>query len=200
MLLPRSNILTKLTAVVVGALATADALAAPGETGASIRIASTPAGADLYIMGRHAGITPTVINERDIYPFSYDPANEALYGMVLLRKNGCEEYTRRLTRSDISDGFSAVLVCVDNTAAPARQPSAEPDVPPQVEASQLAAAVAVTTMSGETSKSQAETETHQQSMPEQRLQQLKVLQQLHDEGLISDQEEQSLRKRILDTL
>jgi hypothetical protein len=166
---------------------TLDAIVPTSEAGSSIRIASDPPGANLYIMGKHTGTTPMVINDRDIYPVTYGADTEKLYGMVFLRKDGCEEYSRRLTRSDISNGLTAVLVCgADTTAA-----SLEPVAPQPTEATDAPMSVPA---------HQPKTHTKEEGLAERRLKQLKSLQQLHDEGLISDEEENKLRRRILDAL
>ena len=143
----------------------------------------------MYIMGNHAGTTPMMIGEQDIYPISYDTGNEALYGKVLLRVEGCESYSKRLTRSDIRDGLTAILTC-----------TAEQDAPPPSATTHSVEVAAVAVAAQAPVESLAESAANRDHPPEQRLQQLKVLQQLLDEGLISDEEEEDLRKRILDTL
>lgn len=186
-LLKVKTICAAMLSILTTGCGTLDAIVSSGKAGATISITSNPSGADLYVMGKHAGTTPMKISNLDIYPVSYDLSNEMIYGMVFLRKDGCEEYSRRLTRSDINNGLTAVLNCGANVtsslslqpvAVPSTSPAVTTDVPAHAPAQQPRPVLL--------------------SLPERRLQQLKSLQQLHDEGLISDEEEKKMRRRILD--
>lgn len=153
------------------------------DTPGRIRIDSQPAGAAVYVMGRQVGVTPMTISDRDIYPVSYGMDVEQYYGKVILRKAGCEEFSRRLTRSDVRKGLIATLDCDSGAGGEpvAHQPpaAARPASPPQRRHIPSISPVPATAS-------------------DQRLQQLKMLQQLRDQGVLSDQEEERLRRRILD--
>jgi len=153
----RMIFVTVLSATIVAA----GAYAAADDAGKTIRIVSEPAGADVYVMGNHAGTTPVMIGEQDIYPISYDTSNEALYGKVLLHMDGCERFSKRLTRSDIRDGLTAVLTCTAEQDAPL--PSATTH---SAEVAALAVAVQAPV------DIPAEPAANRDSPPEQRLQQL----------------------------
>lgn len=188
-LLKIKTICAAMLSVLATGCGTLDAIVSSGQAGATISITSDPSGADLYVMGKHAGTTPVKISNLDVYPVSYDLSNEMIYGMVFLRKDGCEEYSRRLTRSDINNGLTAVLKCGTRvTNSLSLQPAVVPSTSPAVTTDVPATAPA----------GQAEPQPVQLSLPERRLQQLKSLQQLHDEGLLSDEEEKKMRRRILD--
>ena len=135
-------------------------------------IESDPPGAEVYLIGGRAGVTPITLNERDIYPNTYPDEQAQLYGKVLLKRPGCREYSKFVTLDDISTGLKAKLDCgaIRPVAAPAVE---RPDAGSRVEASEPSA--------------------------ERRLRHLKVLQELLDEQLITEQEEKTIRKRVLES-
>jgi hypothetical protein len=139
---------------------------------------STPAGADVFVIGGKLGKTPVRLSERDIYPNWYPDDQAHLYGMIILRKAGCTDYSKRLTLDDIGKGVQVWLDCNQN-ATPAEQ------TPPAVNAHQTPME------NGATGQS-----TPPAAM-KRRLRQLRVLQELLDDGLITEEEERSIRKRIL---
>lgn len=144
-----------------------------------IRIESTPAGAAVNtIVGKH-GVTPLSITERDIYPNTYPDEKVDLYGKVVVSKSGCKTVTRRVTIDDIKHGLDIRLDCVESSpvvklkAAEKSQAGRKPE---------LSARSATEVLS------------------ERRLRQLKVLNDLLDDKLISAEEEQAIRKRIFERL
>jgi hypothetical protein len=139
------------------------------------RVDSIPGGAEVYTIGGRVGTTPLTLSERDIYPNWYPDGQAHLYGVVVLRKAGCAEYTRRVGRNDIGTGIEARLACGQDV--PARE--ATPAQAPVIAAPAAATAAGVTT-------------------PQRRLHQLQVLQELLEDGLVTEQEERTIRKRILD--
>ncbi|WP_206609572.1 peptidase associated/transthyretin-like domain-containing protein [Thiohalobacter thiocyanaticus] len=148
------------------------------------RIDSEPAGARVFTIGGRVGTTPLTLSERDIYPNSYPPEDVDLYGVIILRRDGCTDYRRRVTRSDIEQGILARLDCGASAAAvapavPAPEPPATRPAPARPSAAPPPEAAA-------------------ESPAQRRLRQLRVIQELHDEGLLSDAEEQSIRRRILE--
>ena len=142
------------------------------------QVESTPAGADVFVIGGKLGKTPLRLSERDIYPNWYPDDQAHLYGMVILRKAGCADYSKRLTLDDIGKGVQVQLDCYQD-AAPAEQ------VPPAVHAQQAPPESAAT---GQSTRP---------AMMQRRLRQLKVLQELLDDALITEEEERTIRKRIL---
>lgn len=167
-----------LAGAAVPALAIAGSLGAQTLTTSTLRIESEPSAAEVELIGGRAGVTPLTIDERDIYPNNYPDARADLYGMVLLRHPGCEPLRHRVTLSDIKQGLQLRLDC--NATA------AQLGVPP--EPSPTATSPAPATVRAPASR---------ESIPERRLKQLQVLQELLDEGLISPAEEQRIRRRIL---
>jgi hypothetical protein len=139
------------------------------------RVDSIPGGAEVYTIGGRAGTTPLTLSERDIYPNWYPDGQAHLYGVIVLRKAGCTEYTRRVGRDDIGAGIEARLACGPDASAQEATPARTP----------AAAAPAAATGAG-------------MATPQRRLRQLQVLQELFEDGLVTEQEERTIRKRILD--
>jgi hypothetical protein len=138
----------------------------------TLRIESTPSAAEVELIGGKAGTTPLTVSERDIYPNSYPDARAALYGMVTLRHAGCEPLQHRVTLDDLKQDLHLRLDCVAAKVTPAAR-----------------AAATSTAVSPPTASPP--------DLPQRRLRQLQVLQELLDEGLISPAEEQRVRRRIL---
>jgi hypothetical protein len=142
------------------------------------QVESTPAGADVFVIGGKLGKTPLRLSERDIYPNWYPDDQAYLYGVVILRKAGCADYSKRLTLDDIGKGIQVQLDCSQDVA-PAEH------VPLAVHAQQ---APPVSTVSGQSIST---------AIMQRRLRQLKVLQELLDDDFITEEEERTIRKRIL---
>jgi len=155
------------------------ALAADKVATRKLRIESQPAGAEVLGIGGSIGYTPLTISERVIYPNSYPDDQADLYGMVVLRRTGCETYRHRVSLDDLEHGLSIALDCAAGTVPAAQEAEEEP--PPQRAASDPRAG-------GSTDE----------SVSERRLRQLQVLQELLDEGLISAAEERRIRRQLLD--
>ena len=132
----------------------------------TLRIESTPAGAEVELIGGLAGTTPLTVSERDIYPNRYPDSRAERYGTVMLRHAGCEPLLHRVTLGDLKQDLHLRLDCVAAGTAAAPSATPLPPAPPQ-------------------------------ALPQRRLRQLQVLQELLDEGLISAAEEQRVRRRIL---
>lgn len=160
-------------AAFAAAVAGSAAAQAPGT--ATLRIRSTPSAAEVELIGGLAGMTPLAIHERAIYPNDYPDARADLYGVVVLSHPGCEPLRHRVTRGDLERGLDLHLAC-DAAVAPPTIAAAQPGAQP-------AAPVAP---------------TGHATVPQRRLRQLQVLQELLDEGLITPAEEQRVRRRILE--
>lgn len=161
------------TGAVVLVLAITGSLHAQALQIGTLRIASTPSAAEVELIGGKAGVTPLTVDERDIYPNNYPDARAERYGTITLRHAGCEPLHHRVMLDDLKQGLHLRLNC----AAASTAPAARPALPAPAAAPSPATPV--------------------QSMPQRRLRQLQVLQELLDEGLISPAEEQRVRRRIL---
>ena len=165
-----------------GALALA--LAAGGSVHAqalqigTLRIESTPSAAEVELIGGRAGVTPLTVSERDIYPNSYPDARAEHYGTITLRHAGCEPLHHRVTLDDLKHGAHLRLDCAAAATA-AAMPAARPPTPAAASSPARLPPAPPSTV------------------PQRRLRQLQVLQELLDEGLISPAEEQRVRRKIL---
>lgn len=144
-----------------------------GLTLRTLRIESTPPGAEVVLIGGTAGRTPLTVGERDIYPNDYPDELAHLYGTVTLRRDGCETVAHRVTLDDIQRGLNVALKCDGPAAASSSAADLAPARPGDVQSPPRDAAA-------------------------RRLRQLQVLQELLDDGLLSPAEEQRIRRRLLD--
>jgi len=142
-----------------------------------IRIESTPGGAAVSTIVGKRGVTPLSITERDIYPNTYPDAKVDLYGKVVVSKPGCETITRRVTLDDIKNGLDFQLDCTASTPVADSKAVGQLQAIPKPE---------------KTATSIAE------PLSERRLRQLKVLDELFEDKLISAEEERAIRKRIFE--
>lgn len=145
----------------------------------TLHVESVPSGAAVELISGKAGFTPLSVTERDIYPNTYPDARAELYGTVTLRHAGCEPLRHRVTLGDLKQDLLLRLDCATTRAQPATLPTPPPVPPASTPATTTAPAPPV------------------QTVPQRRLRQLQVLQELLDEGLISPAEEQRVRRRIL---
>jgi len=177
--------LTIVLAALIAGCNVIDSFTADRSADGRIQITSAPPGAAVYLMDTKAGVTPMTIDERDLYPVSYAPETEKYYGQIILRKEGCRDFSKRLTRSDVYKGLVARLDCSSGaTNEHVQEPL--PEVQPTV----VSAPIPV-------KKPHPEDSVPTPSLPEQQLEQLRILQQLQDAGVLTDDEEKQLRKRIL---
>lgn len=148
-----------------------------GLTLRTLRIESTPPGAEVVLIGGTAGRTPLTVGERDIYPNDYPDRLAHLYGTVTLRRDGCEPLVHRVTLDDIERGLSVALKCRDPAMAASSEGGAMNPAPARPVGAQSPAPDAAAA---------------------RRLRQLQVLQELLDDGLLSPAEELRIRRRLLD--
>lgn len=146
-----------------------------GPASRSFEVRSNPPGAEVRTISGAHGKTPASINERDVYPNTYPSDKQDLYGVVILKRPGCKKEAVRLGAADVRQGLSVDLDCESVGVAAAGRRSEPP-----------------ASTSGET-----EVPAEPESMPDRRLRQLRVLQELHDEGLLTGEEEARIRRRIL---
>lgn len=154
-------------------------LAEDRQTLRHFKVASEPEGADVYVITGKVGTTPLFVSERDIYPNRYPKEKQDLYGRVVIRKAGCAEFSKRVTRDDIRHGLTAHLQCkTEPTRAEASSPSEGVGQPP---------------VQHETSDTPDSSETPAQ----RRLRQLRVIEELSEEGLLEPEQARKIRRRIL---
>ncbi len=160
----------------------------------TIPVRSEPSGAAVYVMGKSMGNTPVDVKQQDVFPVVYDPEKIALYGTIHLEMEGCEPLSQRVSGRVLSRGIDARLNCgeplqgqskgaVSAAAAPVVVP-VENEVPPgaaKVPESQAAQAV-------------------EQVVPKTSKERLIRLNDLYEEGLVSEKEYQTIRNRILNEL
>lgn len=136
----------------------------------TIAVQSTPA-ATVVVMGQALGTTPMAVPVKAVFPSSYPPEQEALYGRIILKKEGCADYMTTVSGKVLSRGIKAELEC-GAPKTPAAAPAQATEPPTSIPAAPV-------------------------HSPSQRLRQLD---DVYKQGLISDEEYRQLRQRILDTL
>lgn len=148
-----------------------------GDQGFDVR--SEPAGATVSILGDNIGVTPLRVRHADIFPVNYPPEMEALYGKLVLAKPGCREHVEKVTNRILSKGADIQLEC-GSVSAP--QTSAETEMP-LIPASRV---VPVDPSISDGSMSLRE--------------RLVRLEALYHDGLLTDEEHDAARRRILEAL
>lgn len=140
----------------------------------TISITSKPSGAGVYANGAKVGDTPLAIVPDQVFPPRFVGMSYRAAGTLAIKKAGCEEYTRQVNDYVLSKDIHVQLKC-------------NPDDHPQAAKSSPAVpAGSGTSGNGKTHKSAAF--------------RLRRLEALHKDGLITDQEYHTIRKRILNGL
>lgn len=94
-----------------------------------IKIDSVPSGAEVYVMGEKLGLTPLEVSRKDVFPNTYPSNKESLYGRIILKKEGCSDYTRTVSGEISNSGLHAKLACGDiDTASPKETPGSNQTV------------------------------------------------------------------------
>jgi len=174
-----SGCVSGILVLVITGLVIISTVNAAGVKARRIRIDSDPAGAAVSSITGKLGVTPLTIGERDIYPNTYPDEKFDLYGKVVISKSGCKTVTRRITLDDSKKGLDVQLDCKVTVSRPA---SVSTNEPPLIYIPE------------ETSGLPSE------PLSDRRLRQLKVLNELLEDKLISEQEERLIRKRIFERL
>jgi hypothetical protein len=146
-----------------------------------VDVTSYPAGADVYAMGSKVGVTPLTLDQDVIFPLTYPGEKQALYGVVELRKAGCADARRSVSTRALARGIHVKLDC--GAASPATPASSQAQPAPP--AAPVNAQVPPTPVAKE--------------KPGIELR-LRQVQDLRDKGLITEQEAEEIRRRILDEL
>lgn len=152
--------------------------ASPIKSTNTIRIESTPAGAAVYASGAELGETPLSIVPGEVFPSRFvTSAQEGIVyrytGTLTLKKPGCETYSTQVNDAVLSKDIQVKLTC---------DPNYQPPQPAAVEAAPVRSP-AVQSPAGDPLAA--------------RLQRLEAL---HQQGLITDEEYQTQRRRILNEL
>jgi hypothetical protein len=138
-----------------------------------IKIISEPAGAVAYADGAELGLTPLEIIPGNYFRSGFVGFSYRYYGKLAVRKAGCETWSTEVNDNVLSKDVHARLKC-------------DPNFPPS-----SAPAPSADSASGSMPNSPARDEI---------IERLERLETLHKRGLISDDEYQQLRARIIDKL
>lgn len=98
-----------------------------------IKIESDPAGAEVYVMGEKAGVTPLQISHKDVFPNIYPKEKVSVYGRITLKKAGCSDFTRAVSAEISSAGLRAKLDCGDMNPVSPRTSGEAPRISETVE-------------------------------------------------------------------
>jgi hypothetical protein len=143
------------------------------ERDAEILIHSQPEGAAVMALGKTWGVTPMRLRVRDAFPALYRPEQPYIGMAIHLGKEGCTEYRFPIHRRSIPTEIHAELDCAPaaQVTTPAATPATEPAPPAQPPATVAPKGVRA---------------------------KLEELEQLRRDGLVSEDEYQKLRKRVLE--
>ena len=81
-----------------------------------VALETNPPGASVITLGRIIGKTPLRVEENDIFPVIYASELKPIYGKVRFKKKGCKQVSRRVTPEDIVTGIKIDLECGDKPA------------------------------------------------------------------------------------
>lgn len=158
-------------AVIVLAAGLAPVIASAGE--GTFAVSSEPTGARVWSITGELGTTPLRVDERSIYPNRFPDDRIAEYGKLFVSHPGCTTLEHVVTLADVAEGVALTLECRPGVAGVAVE---DLDVAqrPRREAGGVAPEGA-----------------------ERRLRQLRLLDELLEDGIISAEEERSIRRRLL---
>ncbi|MBA1444829.1 MAG: PEGA domain-containing protein [Chromatiales bacterium] len=161
----------------------------------TIPVRSEPSGAAVYVMGKSMGNTPVDVKQQDVFPLVYDPEKIALYGIIQLEMDGCEPLSQRVSGRVISRGVDAKLKCGEPMKVQSKGTASA------AAASPVAAPVEkeVSSEAAKASQTQA-AQAVEQVVPKTSKERLIHLNDLYEEGLVSEKEYQTIRNRILNEL
>ncbi len=94
-----------------------------------ISVASDPPGATVYAMEKNLGVTPLDIRQRDVFPPTYRTDQEPLYGLIVIRREGCRDYTQHADVDAYRKGIKAKLECGEQNPADAPRALQENETP-----------------------------------------------------------------------
>ncbi|MES9944638.1 MAG: PEGA domain-containing protein [Candidatus Thiodiazotropha sp.] len=179
-----------------------------------LKVTTEPSGARIYIMGKAIGETPATISQQQLYPTGYDAGNQQMYGTLLIKKAGCQDLKKRIHYQDFNTGLSVKLNCsgTPNISAEQAMPPAAATTHPTTSQQESATAVK-SSDSPQNHEPPAGFSPTQQDLPETEKadankvpiensikQRLIRIDNLRQEGLITEEEYRQARKRILGAL
>jgi hypothetical protein len=184
----------------IALLASADLAAKRPDKDAVITITSSPPGAMIYTQGKKRGQTPRTLPLRDILPSLYRPEQLNLGSQIFLKLKGCETAQFPIQAHSVPAKIHANLEC--NEIASAETPAsaaAATQSHSNAEASSLpvkeASPPSVTLGGPAAQPNSPEGPAFEFATVRKKLQELN---ELHEEGLISDAEYERLRRRVLE--
>lgn len=83
-----------------------------------VAIDSIPSGAEVQVMGEVKGKTPMQLPTKAVFPVTYAPELQPLYGRVRLIHPGCVPYETTVSTASLENGIKARLQCDNAPAAP----------------------------------------------------------------------------------
>ena len=92
-----------------------------------ISVESDPSGAEVYVMGQKVGITPLEVRQIDVFPLTYTPDQQDLYGRIVLKKEGCKEHRQPISTRVYAKGAKIKLDCGTTTDATKETRPAAPE-------------------------------------------------------------------------
>jgi hypothetical protein len=158
-----------------------------------ITIESDPGGATVVADGIDIGVTPLTFVPSDAFRSGFtstgsDIISYRFLGKLHLKKPGCKDYVTEVDDNLLAKDIHVKMECDPNYRPPAPQPATSP-IPAPATSTQPA-----------TSSIPTPAAPTQPAIPASAEQRLLRIESLHEKGLVSDEEYQRLRKRVLDTL
>lgn len=92
---------------------------------AELAIDSIPAGAEVSVMGESRGVTPLRLPTNTIFPVTYSPEKQSLYGKVRITHPDCAPYETPVSNKALEHGIHARLECKSPTTPAAVAPQAQ---------------------------------------------------------------------------
>jgi cell division septation protein DedD len=156
-------------------------------------------------MGKSVGETPLKIKQMDVFPTVYDQDKKNLYGVIQIKKPGCQDFNKRVSSGVVGKGIDAKLDCgTKSTAQPAmKAPVIQTSEQPPVQSTKPTTQqppVQPTKQLTEPLPAQSTKPTTVQSLPTTAKERLIQLNELREEGLITEDEYRKARKHIIDAL
>lgn len=162
-----------------------------------LHIETIPSGATVYIMEKAIGETPIDITQSQLYPPAYESSKRDLYGKINIRKRECDDYTQRVKYQDFTKGLKIQLVCGELSA---KREIIEQDETKPADAENRPVEKNERVEEQPKALNNSENKAKQTISDNSIKQRLIRLESLHQENLISDEEYQSARKKILSEL
>ena len=159
------------------------ACAGLGSSSYTIRISSTPSDAVVIANGTEVGKTPLVISPDQTFPPHWQGMAYQATGTLALKKPGCKDYYKTVNDGVLSKDIHINLECSGDVTA---TPAAESDHTTEKATPKYEAPIPADPSHGKAT-----------TAIEQRLLEL---QRLYKKGLITEQEYQATKKRILNEL